>query len=218
MVMPGQAEGLAPETETEAELADKKPETQKLDLNGSAGKLIYQEARLGEFERRNSSPALPFSPGTSLKLHGNILEQDLAIEWDRWHNRFARAVRDGMFSNRFEAINMPPGLITWYHCEVNSQMNLQNVRISKSSGNFWYDKAVIDAVRKLDGSPVLKFPDGSKRSDVSADIGIRLGGPASGELKFNDVEYRQLKPEEVPVQETEKADEKKKKKSKSEKR
>lgn len=159
--------------------------------------LIPQEAKLDTAEPEPEKiPEIKIKPGQSLKLHGTIEEANLTIEWDEWHNRFAKAVRSGMFKSMFETINMRPGSITWYHCDVDSERHLKNVSITRSSGDFWYDSAVINAVKKLDGNDVLKFPAGSKRMQVSTDIGIRLGGPRTGELNFGDVEYRPLAPGE----------------------
>lgn len=162
-----------------------------------------QEAKFdtAEPERKTEEkiPEIRLKPGQIMQLHGTIEEANLTIEWDEWHNRFARAVKSGMFKNMFETINMRPGSITWYHCEVDSAKHLKNVKITRSSGDFWYDSAVINAVKKLDGSEVLAFPPASKRLEVSTDIGIRLGGPRTGDLNFGDVEYRPLAPgEKVP--------------------
>lgn len=182
----------------------------QVQVNGQL-KLMPQEAQLDQPDDLKSPMGLPAQSQQAavrsqslrtheFKLQGQVIEQELAIEWDQWHNRFAKAVRNGMFRSMFDAINMPPGAITWYHCEVDAQRKLKNVRISRSSGNFWYDKAVIDAVRNLDGNEILAFPRGSKRLEVSTDIGIKLGGPRTGDINFGDVERRQLSPEEAEAE------------------
>ncbi len=134
-----------------------------------------------------------------VKLLGGVEEQNLIIEWDDWHNRFAKAVAARMFNNYIDAINMPHLAATWYHCEVTSDKHVKNIRISKSSGNFWYDKAVIQAVMKLDGNDILAFPGNSQRNEISTDLGIVLGGEKKGYLKFGDLEFHQFSKENPAV-------------------
>jgi hypothetical protein len=143
-------------------------------------------------EYRNAlRDASPQRPGESVKLIGNIEEKNLMIEWNEWHNRFSSAVRNRMFSSVFETINFPRGLLTAYSCDVTSEKEIKDIKIVKSSGNIWFDSAVVKALRKLDGNELLAFPAGSKRSMVSTEVGVRFGSSGrSGELDFHDVEYR----------------------------
>lgn len=162
--------------------------------------LIKQEAKLDTYDPSSDFPSIkrPLKPGETLS--GNIAEHELAIDWDGWRNKFAKTVKDKMFSNIFEAINVRSGAITWYHCEVTRDKHLKNVHIIKSSGDFWYDNAVINAINKVDGNDILEFPKGSIRTEVSTDIGIQFGRGQRGEMHFNDVEYRALSPDEAANQ------------------
>jgi hypothetical protein len=133
----------------------------------------------------------------TVKLVGNVEEKNLAIEWNDWHNRFSRAVRKGAFASIYEMLNFRPGTITYYRCEVTADRHIKDVRIVRSSGNFWFDGAVVKAVRNLDGDDILAFPAGSRRSIISTEVGVQFGGGRKGDLNFGDVEYREATPEEL---------------------
>ncbi len=176
-------------------VGDKPPE--EGDDRPKQQELVKQEAKMDTYDPASEFPALkkPLKPGETLS--GNIAEHELAIDWDGWRNKFAKTVKDRMFSNAYEALSVKNGAITWYHCEVTRDKQLKNVRIIRSSGDFWYDNAVIKAINKVDGDPILEFPKGSIRTEVATDIGIQFGKGQRGELRFNDVEYRPLTPEEA---------------------
>ena len=133
-----------------------------------------------------------------VKLVGNVEEKNLAIEWNDWHNRFSQAVRRRVFTSLFETINFRKGVITFYRCQVSSDRHIKDLSIVRSSGDFWYDSAVLKAVNKLDGDEILAFPAQSRRSAVVTEVGIQLGGPRLDNLNFGDVEYREALPEELP--------------------
>lgn len=165
--------------------------------------LLKQEPKMDTYDPSSEFPAVkkPLKPGETLS--GSIAEHELAIDWDGWRNKFAKTVKDRMFSNVYEALSVRNGAITWYHCEVTRDKQLKNVRIIRSSGDFWYDNAVIKAINKVDGDPILEFPKGSIRTEVSTDIGIQFGRGQRGDLRFNDVEYRALTPEESAIKQKE---------------
>ncbi len=163
---------------------------------------IRMEPRLGTLEPPTHQeeqleifpPVRPRVPGQQVRLKGGVIEANLAIEWDDWHNDFGRAVASRMFSNVGEFLNMPQGLTTWYHFEVTADRHVKHAEITKSSGNLWFDHAVLQAVYKLEGNSLLAFPPGSQRSEISADIGVRMGGEKTGYLRFGDVEYHEVSP------------------------
>ncbi len=158
--------------------------------------LIMQEPQLGIVDENEPDQkkydASPLRSDKFMMLSGGIEEHNLAVEWNDWHNKFADAVRSRVFSSIFETINMKPGAVTWYRCEVSADKHIKNVRITRSSGDFWYDSAIVKAVYKLDGSPILAFPEKSRRSEIVTEIGIKLGGQDRGKLDFGDVEYREI--------------------------
>ena len=138
----------------------------------------------------------PSRADKQVKLTVGVEEKNLLIEWDDWHNEVARAVASRMFTNLGEALNMPRGITTWYHFEATSDRHIKKVEITRSSGNIWYDRAVRDAVLRLEGQEILAFPARSARTEVAGDLGIRLGGAKTGYMRLGDVEYHEVTPEQ----------------------
>jgi hypothetical protein len=142
----------------------------------------------------------------------DVEDRELMIEWDRWRNRFLRAVqmqvqlgvnhpddfgedvrprfdpRTGMHMARF-----PLGTETWFDCEITSDRRIKNLAIVRPSGIQEYDRAVIEGVRALEGTSILIFPRGSRRPVVQQKAGIRTSDRADFQYHhFGDVErYRE---------------------------
>jgi hypothetical protein len=158
--------------------------------------LIEQQPKMAPLVDETAPPPPAASgrtvpPGKQVRLLGGVIEQDLAIEWDEWHNKFARAVRSRVFKSFWESINIPQGSTASYHCEVTRDRKIKNLQITKSSGLLWYDRAILDAVSGLDGSEVLTFPANSQRTEVSTDLGISLG-VGRDVLEFGDLEHQEI--------------------------
>lgn len=135
-------------------------------------------------------------------------DRDLMVEWDRWRNRFLRAVqmqiqagvnhpdfdddprarfdpRTGMIMPRF-----PLGTEAWFSCEVTNDKRIRHLKIIRSSGTPAYDKAVLEGVRALEGTSILIYPAGSHRIIVSQEAGIRTSDHADYQYHhFGDVEH-----------------------------
>lgn len=112
-------------------------------------------------------------------------DQELMVEWDRWRNRFLRAVQLGVqeIVNNPEAEDYerprvdprtgqilpqyPLGTGTVFSCQIFSSGQIKNLEIIHSSGFPKYDKAVFRAVQQLEGTRVLVFPKNSRRKAVS---------------------------------------------------
>lgn len=137
----------------------------------------------------------------------DISDRELQIEWDRWRNRFMRAVQLGAQENmnnpepeeyvapRFDpqtgmAIpRYPMGTSAWFSCMITNDRRVSGVKIVKSSGYASYDAAIRRAVREMDGRELLTFPRGSRRKHVFQEAAITTA--TSNEFKyhkFNDVE------------------------------
>lgn len=160
-------------------------------------KLDSGQSASGSAAERQPEPALPMKPSEpsrKIKLTGGVEEKNLAIEWDDWHNEFGQAVASGMYLNFGEALNMPEGLTTWYRCQITADRRVKHVEVTKSSGNLWYDRQVLDGVYKLDGNSILAFPPGSQRAELIAEFGIKAGNERTGYLRFGDVEYHEVSP------------------------
>lgn len=133
-------------------------------------------------------PSKPFS------IKAGIEEKDLAIEWDNWHNKVADAVMARVFENFAEALNVPSGATTWYHCEVTSDRHIKSAKILKSSGNLWFDGMILKAVYKLDGNDALTFPKGSKRTEASTNVAIVKEHRKANYVIFGDTEFQEIEP------------------------
>jgi hypothetical protein len=173
---------------------DKPLPTQAAD--GPKPELIKLEPKLDldPVDQRQQSESGP--PGQSVTLFGGVVEKNLAIEWDKWHNRLVHAVPPRVFNNVIEALDVPTGATTGIHCEVTSDRHIKTVQVVKSSGNLWFDKLVRDAVYKLDGHYILTFPPNSKRTEVATNFSITKGGKDRGDLMLGDIEYAELTPDQ----------------------
>jgi outer membrane biosynthesis protein TonB len=133
---------------------------------------------------------------------------ELMVEWDRWHNRFLRAVQLGtqeIVNNpdpedyermRMEASSgrltsrYPIGIGCAFSCIVTADRQIKSLEIIEPSGFPRYDRSVLRAVHQLEGTQILKFPKGSHRLTVIQPGRIKTGN--SNEYKyyhFGDVEH-----------------------------
>ena len=133
---------------------------------------------------------------------------ELMVEWDRWHNRFLRAVQLGtqeMLNNpdpeEMERLRLDPGsghLTSRYplgigcafSCIVTAGREIKNAEIIEPSGYARYDRAVLRAVRQLSETQILNFPRGSHRLTVLQPGRIKTSN--SNDFKyyhFGDVEH-----------------------------
>jgi hypothetical protein len=139
-------------------------------------------------------------------------DQELQVEWDRWRNRFLRAVQlsvqekvnnpdqyerprinpmTGMIMPRF-----PLGTVAWFSCQITNDGRIANLDIFESSGFKKYDQAVLSAISDLEGTSILRFPRGSKRRTVTQEAGIKTATSADYRYHhFGDIErYRMPAP------------------------
>lgn len=159
--------------------------------------LIKMEPKIdrGTASQKPSTISPPARSSAELKLSGGVEEENLALQWDDWHNTFANAVASGMVEDFAPMLRLRRGLKCWYRYEVTSDKRIKKVEITKSSGNIWFDQLVRRSVQKLEGNDVLAFPAGSLRSEVSSELAIKLGGgEKGGYLRLGDVEYRKFEP------------------------
>ncbi len=135
-------------------------------------------------------------------------DKELLIEWDRWRNRFLQAVLSStselltndqaqsfQFNPATNAIESkyPLGTTAWFICTITNDRQIKNPRIVRSSGFSDYDQAVIEAVKALADSSILKFPPASRRLTVLQGGGIeRSALPQQQYFHFGDVEHHRL--------------------------
>lgn len=128
-------------------------------------------------------------------------DAELLVEWDRWHNRFLRAVQLGTQENvnnpdpedyerprvdpRTGAISRsyPLGTGAAFSCIVTEDGHIKNLEIFEPSGFPKYDKAVLRAVQALEGTQILRFPKGSHRRTVMQPGRIKTA--TSSDFKFH---------------------------------
>jgi hypothetical protein len=130
-------------------------------------------------------------------------DQELQVEWDRWRNRLLSAIQTGMqeiihdgetnmvFDERRQMMvsKFPLGTIAWFYCQVTPDKHIVKAKIMHPSGHPDYDRALLEAIRNLEGSSILRYPKGSKRTIVSQDGGIKTAETSERRyFKFGDVE------------------------------
>lgn len=110
-----------------------------------------------------------------LNVNGTIVR---TISWDEWYRNFTR-IYEPRLLRAFKKFGNPGGdntvsLTVWPNCTLKASIN------RGSNKNF--DAATLEAYRSLNGDPMLQFPIGSKRSEVSFLIDNRHGsvGPVTG--------------------------------------
>lgn len=109
--------------------------------------------------RKPASVKDPASTSTELALDAASV-----IEWDKWHAAFAASARQPILKCVDELGN-PSGFNT---VQVTVWPNRHiEVRLPKSGTNKLFDEAILKAYRSLEGSAVLAYPKGSRRSSVS---------------------------------------------------
>lgn len=129
---------------------------------------------------------------------------ELQIDWDRWRNTLTQSIQAGTINliNIHNDINFvfdprknmmvsryPQGIGTMYSCEVLPNQQLVNVRILQSSGNQNFDRAVFQAIMNLQGSPILRYPQGSKRQIVTQQATVFTSADSRFQkFQFNDIE------------------------------
>jgi hypothetical protein len=137
----------------------------------------------------------------------DIQDQQLQVEWDRWRNRFLRAVLSGATETmnnpqevrfRWDPVKhamVPPfplGMECGFTCVITNKRRIEDLQVTSSSGNRLFDQAVLDAVKALEGTTILRFPERSKREFVSQAGGVKTSDHTENQyFKFGDVErYR----------------------------
>jgi hypothetical protein len=132
-------------------------------------------------------------------------DQDLQVEWDRWRNRFLRAVLAGAteFINNPDEVKLrwdpqrramvpalPMGIESWFSCNITKNRKITDLRIEQSSGFANYDRAVMNSVKSLENTSILRFPERSHRQVVSQSAGIKTSPHTENRyFKFGDVEH-----------------------------
>lgn len=139
----------------------------------------------------------------------DVDDSELMIEWDRWRNRFLRAVQKGMqynLNSNFSEENLrydpqrhvmvsafPNGTEAWFYCQITNDRRIVRSKIVRSSGFKNYDRALLLALDNLQGSSILRYPKGSKRVVVEQVAGVVKAETAQDRyFHFGDVEHQRI--------------------------
>lgn len=134
----------------------------------------------------------------------DLEDQELQVEWDKWRNRFLWAVQSGVqevlnnpdesmlrFDPNKNAVVMrfPLGTTAWFSCQVTPDRRVVNLKLMKSSGFPGFDNAVIESVKNLEGTSILRYPKRSRRRVVSQVAGIKTSSSSEQQyFHFGDTE------------------------------
>lgn len=167
------------------------------DLTPMTGMGAPNDGTLKGTAREDADPLVGEDPDSQ--------DQELQVEWDRWRNRFLNAILAGTMENlnnpdaseyRWDPVTKrvmsqyPLGTISWFACNVTSDRRISGLKLIKSSGYPNYDNAVLNAVRSLEGTTLLKFPSRSRRTMVSQAGGVKTSDQFQQQyFKFGDVEH-----------------------------
>lgn len=117
------------------------------------------------------------------------LDSEIQIEWDNWYKRFEKAIYNkfsvllcggdavaigGLFLKLGDAppLKFKDGTNATFACDINSNKQLENLRITSSSGNYKFDSLVLQSVGSLNGKSILRFPKNSRRKQVSDSLAL----------------------------------------------
>lgn len=192
---------------TFADELDAKVEPTRPDfmLKGAVQKHVRRSLK-GDYKSGEAKEA----KGAENSLNANLTEQaereENEISWDRWRNRvhravwarFCRLLRGGdafMLGNlvfkygNLPAPKFPLGTKASYLCTVSREGSLIEAKIIKSSGNKQFDDLMLGAVRSIEGKGMLRFPQGSKRQEVSLSSSLfTTKAGRYNEREFGDIE------------------------------
>lgn len=179
---------------------------QKNELNGEADeadehlKSMTPESAPGNILRGNAQ-----MEDTQLTAQDpDVEDQELMVEWDRWRNRFLRAIQQGVIESmastgdnmmRWDPVRqtmvsrIPLGAVAWFSCQVTPDRRIVNLTLTHPSGFATYDRVVLESIKVLEGSSILRYPKGSHRQIVLQEAGIKTSAQqGQSYFHFGDVE------------------------------
>jgi hypothetical protein len=144
-------------------------------------------------------------------LDPDMDDQEMMVEWDRWRNRFLNAVQQGL-QEQLESTGdnlifidprtgrqrskYPPGISATFFARITPDRRVVVLKLLQGSGFDDFDRSLLEAVKSLEGTSILRYPRGSRRQIVTQAAGITLsttgGGPAN--FHFGDTERYRVAP------------------------
>lgn len=218
--IPGELEPVFDETDLPDSAPLLIPEGES--MNPSPIKLkgaVHKSGKHSDLKKLNASESKVLSPGSS-SLDGQIsadaAREEVSIEWDRWRNKLSKAIW-AKFCNHLQGgdtinfgnyywkygnnppLKFPDNTRATYSVTVDSDMNVVEAKITKSSGIAKFDEIVRRSAESVNRKRMLKFPAGSKRKQVT--LSLQLFTTKHGGFKdidFNDVERYTASSEGTP--------------------
>jgi len=92
--------------------------------------------------------------------------EDLAPEMKNWHGKIAAGIWD-RFSRRIKSTNLKEQKFSCsVQYTVTAKGTIKNIQVTRPSDNKAFDKLVVSCLRSFSGDPLLKFPPGTKESQI----------------------------------------------------
>lgn len=119
--------------------------------------------------------------------------KEMTVAWDIWHKRVAEAVFMKVQMLAGSTLSNSPPLLAQVIYTVSRDGRIDNIRILQSSQDLMYDTVIQTAIKSMQGSPLVQFPQGSKRTTVEkmSTFSHNFGGPAGYKYLMNDQERLQ---------------------------
>lgn len=130
--------------------------------------------------------------------------QELDIEWDRWHNALQHAIQSGVLAkinvhdniqfvwdprSQMMQSRYPNGTTAWYSCDVLPNRKIINIRITQPSRYPTFDQALFQAIAELQGNKILHYPNGSRRQMATQQAAVGTAAENNFQnLHYGDVE------------------------------
>lgn len=170
---------------------------------------VQKSGKRDEQKKLNALDAKIASPG-SQALDGqssvSVTQEEINIEWNKWRNKVSHAIwakfcqylQGGdtlMFGNYYwkygnnPPLKFPDNTRATYFVTIDSDMNVVDAKITRSSGNTKFDDIVQRSAESVNRKKFLRFPAGSKRKQVTLSLQLftsKHGGYK--DIDFNDVE------------------------------
>ncbi|HMO22801.1 MAG TPA: TonB C-terminal domain-containing protein [Candidatus Melainabacteria bacterium] len=93
--------------------------------------------------------------------------EDLAPEMKNWHGKITAGIYD-RFSQRIKSTDLIKE--QKFSCSVQytvtAKGTIKNIHVTRPSDNKAFDKLVVSCLRSFSGDPLLKFPPGTKESQI----------------------------------------------------
>ncbi len=124
-------------------------------------------------------------------LQGNLKQQDspaMDIAWNEWHRRVAEAVYVRFNNMAKMAFPQSRPLACNITYTVTRDGQIINCRTLQGSGDKVFDNMVLQVVASLNGSPLLQYPQGSRRQQVEKLAGFEhnFGDPRGFKYQFDN--------------------------------